>query len=239
MNIRVFLKTLQSIRELRLIERTNMGEVERYYMLTERAFNVLAPVYNLMTLPLVRVRDQVVDIVNKAAGSTVLDVATGTGQQAFSFAKHGYSVIGLDINESMLEIARKHNKESLVNFQIGDATHLEFEDNTFDVACISFALHDMPLLMRQKVLQEMGRVTKPDGVIVVVEYGLPNNKIGRALIYRLITLYESEYYKQFITTDLETLLRKTGIKITARHSALLGGVRILTGVKANLSGQQI
>lgn len=235
-NCRKFLKTLRAARELRLIERINMGEVEKYYALTERAFNVLAPVYNWMTLPLVRVRDQVVDIVNKVDGSTVLDVATGTGQQAFAFAKRGYSVIGMDINKSMLEIARKHNKDNLVNFQIGDATRLGFENNTFDITCISFALHDMPLLIRQKVLQEMARVAKPDGVIIIVEYDLPKNKVGRALMYRLITLYESEYYKQFIASDLETLLGKTGIKITVKRSALLGGVRILTGGKANPSG---
>jgi len=235
----MFLKTLQAIPGLRLLERTDMDEVKKYYTLTKRAFDVLAPVYNLMTLPLVKVRDQVVDIVNRTAGSIVLDVATGTGQQAFAFAKRGYSVIGVDITESMLEIAQKHNKDNLVNFQIGDATHLEFEDSTFDVTCISFALHDMPLLIRQKVLQEMVRVTKPDGVIVVVEYGLPNNKIGRALMYRLITLYESEYYKQFISLDLETLLSTTGIQIRSKHSVLLGGVRILTGVKASYSGEQI
>ncbi len=208
-----------------------MEEIKAYYALTQKAFDILAPFYNLMTLPLVRVREQVVDFANAGKESTVLDVATGTGQQAFAFAKHGYDVIGIDMIESMLEIARKHNKANLVKFEAADATHLRFENNSFDVSCISFALHDMPLTIREEVLQEMVRVTKPDGVIVIVDYDLPRNKIGRALIYRLVTLYEGEYYKQFIVSDLETLFRKTGIEIKGNLSVLLGAGRILIGTK--------
>lgn len=208
-----------------------MVEETEYYTLTKKAFDFLAPFYNILTLPLVRVRNQVVDLVNAGKGSTVLDVATGTGQQAFAFAKHGYDVIGVDLTESMLGIGRKHNKGGLVKFEAADATHLRFEENSFDVSCISFALHDMPPSIREKVLQEMVRVTKSGGVIVIVDYDLPRNKIGRALIYRLISLYEGEYYKQFIVSDLNSLLRKTSVEVIERLSVLFGAVRILKGIK--------
>ena len=87
-----------------------MSEEKEYYAITKKAFNFLAPIYNIMTLPLVRVRNQVVDFADAATSSAVLDVATGTGQQAFAFAKRGHDVIGVDLTESMLEIARRHNK---------------------------------------------------------------------------------------------------------------------------------
>jgi len=209
------------------------AEEKEYYSLTKKAFNILAPFYNLMTLPLVRVREQVVDFANAGKDSTVLDVATGTGQQAFAFAKRGYDVIGVDLTESMLEIARKNNKNGLVKFEAADATHLRFENNSFDVSSISFALHDMPLAIREKVLKEMVRVTKMDGVIMIVDYDLPHNKIGRSLVYRLVTLYEGEYYKKFIASDLETLLGETGIEIKEKFSVLLGAGRILKGVKTH------
>jgi len=208
-----------------------MAEEKEYYALTQKAFDFLAPFYNIMTLPLVRVRDQVVDFANAGKGSSVLDVATGTGQQAFAFAKRGHDVIGVDLTESMLEIARKHNKGGLVKFEAADATHLRFEASSFDVSCVSFALHDMPPNIRGKVFQEMVRVTKPGGIMVIVDYDLPRNKISRALIYRLITLYEGEYYKQFIVSDLDSLLRKAGIEVTERVSVLLGAGRILKGIK--------
>jgi len=208
-----------------------MAEEKEYYALTKRAFDFLAPFYNVMTLPLVRVRNQVVDFVSADKGSTVLDVATGTGQQAFAFAKRGYNVIGVDLTESMLEIARRDNKDGYVKFEAADATHLRFEANSFDVSCVSFALHDMPPNIRGKVLQEMVRITKPDGIMVIVDYDLPHNKIGRALIYRLITLYEGEYYKQFIASDLDSLLRKTRVEVVERVSVLFGAGRILKGIK--------
>jgi ubiquinone/menaquinone biosynthesis C-methylase UbiE len=208
-----------------------MAEEKEYYAFTKRAFDFLAPFYNVMTLPLVRVRNQVVDFVSADQGSTVLDVATGTGQQAFAFAKRGYNVIGVDLTESMLEIARRDNKDGYVKFEAADATRLRFEANSFDVSCVSFALHDMPPKIREKILQEMVRVTRPGGIMVIVDYDLPRNKISRALIYRLITLYEGEYYKQFIVSDLDSLLRKTGVEVMERVSVLFGAGRILKGIK--------
>ena len=208
-----------------------MEEIRAYYALTKKVFEMLAPFYNLMTLPLVRVRDRVVDFTNADKGSTILDVATGTGQQAFAFAKHGYDVTGVDITESMLQIAQKHNKDGLVKFEAADATCMRFDKNSFDVCCISFALHDMPLTIREKVLQETVRVTRPNGMIVVVDYDLPANKIGRALMYRLMTLYESEYYKEFIVSDFRGLIEETGIKINEELPVLFGAARILRGSK--------
>ena len=208
-----------------------VAEEKEYYALTKKVFDLLAPFYNIMTVPLVRVRNQVVDFAGAGKGSTILDVATGTGQQAFAFAKRGYDVIGVDLTESMLEIARKNNKGGFVKFETADATHLRFEENRFDVSCISFALHDMPPNIREKVLREMVRVTTPRGVIVIVEYDLPRNKISRALIYRLISLYEGEYYRQFIVSDLDSLLRKTGVEVVERVSVLFGAGRILKGTK--------
>lgn len=206
-----------------------MNEEKAYYALTEKAFVSLARYYNLMTLPLVRVRDQVVDFSGAGKNSKILDVATGTGQQAFAFAKRGYDVVGIDLTEAMLAVARKNNRNGLAKFEAGDATRLRFDENSFDVTCVSFALHDMPLSIREKVLGEMARVTKPTGSIVIVDYALPPNRLGRFLIYHLITLYEGEYYKKFVVSDLEGLIRKMGIEIVEECSVLLGAGRILRG----------
>lgn len=183
-----------------------MDEEQAYYALTKRAFDFLARYYNWMTLPLVRVRGRVVDFTGADKNSKILDVATGTGQQAFAFAKRGFDVIGVDLTEAMLAVARKNNPNDLVKFEVGDATQLRFEENCFDVTCVSFALHDMPLMIRKKVLQEMVRVTKPCGSIVIVDYALPRNKFDKFLIYHLIKLYEGEFYKKFIDSNLEGLI---------------------------------
>jgi ubiquinone/menaquinone biosynthesis C-methylase UbiE len=96
---------------------------------------------------------------------------------------------------------------------------------------MSFALHDMPVTIREKVLMEMVRLTRPEGIIVIVDYALPKNKVGRFLIYRLVSLYEGEYYRTFIGSDLEALLRRTGIDIQEEMPLLLGAGRILKGAR--------
>lgn len=209
-----------------------MDEEKEYYSLIKKWFAIWAPFYDIIAMPISKIRDKVVSFANARYGSKILDIATGTGKQAFAFAKKGYDVIGVDLSEAMLKVAIKKNKYKNAKFEIADATNLRFEDNSFDVSCISAALHDMPLSIREKVLKEMVRVTKPTGKIIIIDYALPKNKIGRFLIYRLIKLYESKYYSEFITSDLEALFRKSGIEIEEKLSVLLGGGSILKGIKS-------
>ena len=134
----------------------------------------------------------------------------------------------------MLNVAKKKNKFRNMKFEIADATNLPFEDNSFDTSSISFALHDMPLSIREKVLKEMVRVTKPEGIVVVVDYDLPKNKIGKFLIYHFIAFIEAEYYKNFIKSDLEALLNKNRIKIIRKDTVMHGVGRILKGINNKL-----
>lgn len=209
---------------------TTNEEVE-YYSIVKKVFDILAPFYDIVTVPISRVREEVVNFTKARNGSRILDVGTGTGQQAFAFAKKGYYVIGIDLSEAMLKVANKKNKYENVKFEVADATNLPFENNSFDVSCASFVLHDMPLTIREKALKEMVRVTKPKGMIVIVDYALPKNKIGRFLIYHFVRLYEGKYYLEFIKSDFEALLRKTGIEIKEELPVLLGAGKILKGIK--------
>ena len=213
------------------MEELDFAEERAYYALTRKAFDFLAPVYDLLTWPLARVRQQAVNFANPPQGAFVLDVATGTGQQASAFAQQGCQVVGVDLTESMLAVARKHNRDGLVRFEVGDATHLCYAANTFDITCVSFALHDMPPMIREKVLREMVRITKRDGTLMIIDYGLPHNKVFRAVLYRLISLYESGYYRQFIASDLRGSLEAVGIRGTGEFRALLGAARVLRGRK--------
>jgi len=208
-----------------------MDEEKEYYLLIKKVFDLLAPFYDFVTLPFSRVRDKVVNFTAERNGSKILDVATGTGKQAFAFAKKGYEVIGIDLSEAMLKVADKKNKYGNVKFEVADATDLPFEDNRFDVSCVSFGLHDMPLIIREKALREMVRVTKPKGMIVIVDYGLPENTFGKFLIYHFVNLYEGKYYSAFIKSDLEAFLEKTGIEIKEELPVLLGAGKILKGIK--------
>ncbi len=84
-----------------------MDEEKKYYSLNKKVWDILAPFYDIVVLPLSRVRDKVVTFTDAKIGSKILDVATGTGKQAFAFAKRGYDVIGIDLSEAMLKVATK------------------------------------------------------------------------------------------------------------------------------------
>jgi len=156
-------------------------------------------------------------------------VATGTGKQAFAFARRGFNVVGVDLSEEMLAVAKRKNKYVNVKFEIADATNLSFEDDSFDASCVSFALHDMIPIIREKALKEMARVTKSNGTIIVVDYALPKNKLSRFFVYNIAKLYEP-YYSEFIKSDLEALLEKSGFQIRERLPVLFGAGRILKGI---------
>lgn len=111
---------------------------EEYYSYIKKFFRRWAPIYDVVNLFLSGVRDKVVDFTGARNGSRVIDVATGTGKQAFAFAKNVYKVIGIDLSEDMLKVANEKNKYENVKFEVADATNIPYEDNYFDVSCISF-----------------------------------------------------------------------------------------------------
>ena len=212
-----------------------LDKERKYYLVLKKTFALLAPFYDAATFflsfsAMPRVRDKVVDFTDAGNGSRILDIGTGTGRQAFAFAKRGYDVVGIDLSEDMLKVASKNNRYEDVRFEVADATHLPFEDNSFDVSCVSFALHDMILSIREKALREMVRVTKLEGIIVIVDYGLPKNRISRSLICHIVKLWEP-LYPEFIRFDLQASLRRYEVEVKEEFPVLFGAGRILKGLK--------
>lgn len=105
----------------------------------------------------------------------VLDLATGTADVALSVARHyvGAQVTGVDPSGGMLGEGRRKlgplaERVTLVQ---GDAQRLPFDADTFDAACISFGIRNVP--DRLLGLKEMARVTRPGGAVAVLELGEP------------------------------------------------------------------
>ncbi|MDZ4824772.1 MAG: bifunctional demethylmenaquinone methyltransferase/2-methoxy-6-polyprenyl-1,4-benzoquinol methylase UbiE [Flavobacteriales bacterium] len=107
----------------------------------------------------------------------VLDVATGTGDFALQLARHNthIQITGVDISEAMLEVGRKKvakkNLTSRLELKQGDAEHLPFDDNEFDVFTVGFGVRNFQDL--EKGMKEMLRVLKPEGLGVVLEFSRP------------------------------------------------------------------
>jgi len=150
-------------------------------------------------------RKVAVRFVGVSEGERVLDLCTGTGDQAFALAQQvGRSgwVAGLDFVPRMLELAQLKDRGRVPVLQIpfiqGDATSLPFGDEQFDLVTISFGIRnvDDPLLCLQEIL----RVLRPGGRVMVLEFGRPQAPIfGR--IYELYSKFVMPILGGVLTGD--------------------------------------
>lgn len=120
---------------------------------------------------------KLVDISDAVPGNSILDVATGTGNLAFLFAEklnRDGSVVGLDFTKEMLDIANERKAKSnfvIADFILGDALDLPFEDNSFDICSIAYGIRNVASV--ENCINEMCRVLKPGGRILILEAGRP------------------------------------------------------------------
>ncbi|MBI4334903.1 MAG: methyltransferase domain-containing protein [Chloroflexi bacterium] len=206
-------------------------EERRYYKLERKVWSLLAPLYDASGPLLSAIRERVVDLAAAPDGSRILDIATGTGKQALAFAKHGYDTVGIDLSDAMLRVAVRKSVSEKAHFVIADATMMPFPDGVFDVAAISFALHEMPVTVMRRALAEAARVIRTGGQLIVIDYALPGSRVASFLVYNFVKLYEGRYYADFIKLDVRELLSEFGIKVTAERAAISGAVAIKKGIR--------
>ncbi len=130
--------------------------------------------------------DAVLELAGLKPGARVLDVGCGPGRHALELAKRGYEVVGVDISETFIDLARAAAAEqglAAATFEVADARALRF-DSEFDLVLSlcqgAFGLTGGPaaqgpdgphddLLMEldEPVLSGMARALRPGGVVVV------------------------------------------------------------------------
>ncbi len=112
--------------------------------------------------------------------TAVLDIATGTGDSAIALKKSGARhIVGIDISEQMLEVARKKTAAAGIAFIKADGEMLPFESASFDAATIAFGIRNFE--NRKQGLREMHRVLNSKGVLVVLELSLPQSALLRGM----------------------------------------------------------
>ncbi len=96
----------------------------------------------------------------------ILDVGTGTGFLALILAELGHEVVGLDISESMLSVARKkaEQKGLRIQFKLGDAENLPFKDDSFDAVICRHLIWTLP--NPKRALAEWARVARHKVVVI-------------------------------------------------------------------------
>ncbi|MGB5377595.1 bifunctional demethylmenaquinone methyltransferase/2-methoxy-6-polyprenyl-1,4-benzoquinol methylase UbiE [Muriicola sp.] len=124
----------------------------------------------------VKWRRRVVNILKKREPKSILDIATGTGDLAINLVETGATkIVGLDISKGMLTVGKKKviqkELEAIVEMVVGDSENLQYESNSFDAVTVAFGVRNFEHL--DKGLQEIYRVLKPGGTLVILETSVP------------------------------------------------------------------
>lgn len=155
------------------------------------------------------------------ANGKVLEVACGTGQNLPLFAPNS-QITAVDLSPKMLEQARKnaaaHNLN--VNLSVMDAEHLEFSDGSFDTVVSSLSTCTFPNPL--KALQEMKRVCRPAGLILLLEHG--HSSLPWLASYQ--DRHEYQHYEDHAgcrwNQDPLDLVQAAGIRVVKSRRNILG-----------------
>lgn len=194
------------------------------------------------------------------SGKRCIDIGTGTGEIAFLLAENAGpdgEVVGLDITPRMIELANE-KMASLglpkdVEFVIGDALDLEYNDNEFDIVTSGYMLRNVTDI--QKAIDEMFRVLRPGGKVVLAELAKPDNRVIRYFYELYIKYRVTRNARKFdkgknidgkmpaydwLTSsvegfphgkDMAAKFEKAGFKDVTYHVKSFGAVNIYVGTK--------
>ena len=125
----------------------------------------------------VKWRRKVIKMVTERNPESILDIATGTGDLAIKFATESNAtrIVGLDLSEGMLAVAKKKvvgtKFTDKIEFIQADSEALPFQSDTFSAITVSFGIRNFQDL--KKGLSEIYRVLQPNGLFVILETSVP------------------------------------------------------------------
>lgn len=186
-------------------------------------FPFLTPIYDKIVglfLPEKKLRTKLNLLLDLKPTQTVLDFGAGTGSQSIALKTlfPEVNIIALDIDPVIKEIAiRKFAKSSLkIQFDLYDGETFQYQNNYFDNVMSFLVFHHLNKKQKQIALKEIYRVLKPNGKLVIADFGKPANSLMRLCFFieQFIDGFEStgdsakgkivEYMEQCCFIDVKT-----------------------------------
>ena len=156
----------------------------------------------------------------KACGD-VLDVATGTGAN-YEFFPSSCKVIGIDLSVEMLEVAkaRAHHLGRQVQLHPMNAEHIEYPTESFDTVVSALSLCTIPDPI--KALQEMSRVCRKDGKILLLEHGPSDWKVIATVQKLLVGEWHVRKFGCHWDREPHQLVKQAGLPIRSHRRRFFG-----------------
>ncbi len=170
-----------------------------------RFFNLIAIFYPVVEWVLLSDYRKALQQLNLSSDNSVLDLATGTGLVAGSFAERNHRVTGVDFSPKLLKRAKKRHPK--LEFKQFDLVHLsEIPNQSYDIISMGYFLHGISPGFRRYILNESARIARKH--IVILDYCCRGS-----FFIRFIEWMEGPYYHSFINTSKEELFGEAGLVI--------------------------
>lgn len=157
---------------------------------------------------------RLVELTEAGPDDVALDVATGGGHTALAVAPHVKHVVASDLTPNMLEAAEKHIRSKgveNVSFELADAEHMPFEDESFDIVTCRIAPHHFSDIAA--FAREVARVLKPGGRFVVMDSISPDDDELDAFINELEQRRDTTHVRSYRLSEWFEVLEAAGLTV--------------------------
>lgn len=189
-----------------------------------------------------RIYDRIFDAMNKglklvgirmfrpSKGMSILDVGCGTGSHLEMYQRYKCNLYGLDLSPSMLSVARERLGNT-AQLDLGDATNMPYDDKKFDLVMSMLSLHEMSPGTRAAVLQEIKRVLRDDGWVLLIDFHPGPYQPLQGWVSKLIIFFSElaagrehfRNHRNFLAAGgLSTLIDQHGLRVE-KQQVLAGG----------------
>ncbi len=159
-----------------------------------------------------------VELVPEVAEASWLEVACGPAAISRALAPRVGRVHGVDLTPAMVEKASEEAARAgvgSVEFSVGDATALAFEDGSFDGAVTRFSFHHIPAPWR--VMAEMARVVRPGGWAVVSDFVADPDREVYATVEEIERLRDPSHWSCLTAEQLRTIGNEFGLELESEQ----------------------
>jgi len=202
-----------------------------------KTYNRIARLYDLLDLPFEygRYRPLRRVLFSRLSG-TLLDAGVGTGRN-FPFYPDGSRVTGIDLSPAMLKRARlrKHKLGTEIDLAEMNVIKMEFADDSFDGIISTFLFCVLDADHQQPALEELRRVCRPDGTILILEYVLPESPLPRFIMKLWAPWVRFAYGAEF-DRHTEQYLEAAGLELVSKEFLYKDIIKLLT-VRPDASGR--